>query len=156
FRALRHIESAFARVAERSVISLLFIAALPMVIRALMLPWFPKPEPYFHDEFSYLLAGDTFAHGRLANPPHPLWTHFESMHILHQPTYASMYPPAQGLFLAAGRLLTGHPWVGVWLANGLMCASFLWMLRGWFSPGWAFVGASIAVVRLSTFSYWMN
>ena len=89
------------------------------------------PLPGIHDEFSYLLASDTYAHGRLANPPHPLWQHFESMHILQQPTYASKYPPAQGLFLAAGQAFFAMPIVGVWLNNALIVFASIWMLRGW-------------------------
>ena len=155
-RLFGRVERAFGRLAQRPVVSLVVAGAAPIVCRLLLLPLMPQPEPYIHDEFSYLLAGDTFAHGRATNPPHPLWQYFESMHILQQPTYASMYPPGQGVFLAIGQVLTGRPWAGVMLSVGLFCAALLWMLRGWFPPGWAFLGAAIAVVRIGIFSYWMN
>ena len=152
----RRMEAAFGRLARRPVLSLLIVGAAPILLRVLLLPLLHTPEPFIHDEYAYLLNADTFAHGRVTNPPHPLWVFFESIHILQQPTYTSQYPAGQGLFLAAGQILTGRPWAGVMLSVGLMCAALLWMLRGWFPPGWAFLGASIAVLRLGLFSYWMN
>jgi hypothetical protein len=114
---------------------------------------FGTPIPTVHDEFSYLLAADTFAHGRCTNPTHPLWQHFETIHVLQRPTYASKYPPGQGLFLAAGRVAFGHPVVGVWLGMGLACAAATWMLRAFLPRNWALAGGLIMATRLG-FSEW--
>ncbi|MBV9343018.1 MAG: hypothetical protein JO159_19295, partial [Acidobacteria bacterium] len=72
------------------------------------------------------------------------------------PTYGSMYYPAQGLFLAFGQVVLGHPFWGVWLSAGLMFAAICWMLQGWVTPFWALLGGVLATIRLGAFSYWMN
>jgi len=105
------------------------------------------PEPDANDEFSYLLAADTFARGRLSNPTHPMWVHFESLHVLQRPTYVSKYPPAQGLMLAAGQVIVGHPIAGVWISTGLASAAICWMLLTWLPARWAVLGGLLSALH---------
>ena len=153
---LRRLERRLGAVARRKWLTILAVGLAPLLLRALLLPWLPPPNPRVQDEFSHLLVADTFAHGRLVNPVHPMWVHFESMHILVKPVYASVFPVAQGLVMAVGQVLTRQPWTGVWLSVGFMCAALCWMLQGWVSPGWALLGGVLAVARFGVFSYWMN
>src|ERR1700746_2953353 len=71
-----------------------------LLLRLAMLPVSPIPLPFVPDDFSFLLAGDTFASGRLTNPTPAMWVHFESIHITMVPSYVSMYFPAPVVFLA--------------------------------------------------------
>lgn len=130
--------------------------AVAALVRLALLPWLPIPYPATHDEFSYLLGADTFSHGRLTNPAHPLWRFFETIHVISIPTYASKYPPGQAFFLAIGERFLGHPFFGSVLECFIFVSAVVWMLRAWMPPGMALLGGFCTAVAFGTGNYWLE
>ncbi|MFL6450856.1 MAG: hypothetical protein ACJ746_24725 [Bryobacteraceae bacterium] len=135
---------------------LLVFAALPIGLRLCLLPRSPAPIPSGADDFSYILLADTLRHFRLSNPAHDFPEFFEQVFVLQERTRSSMYPLGQGLILAFGWLVFGHPWAGVLLSVGAFCGACYWMLRAWISPSWALAGGLLAVLEFGPLSYWTN
>jgi hypothetical protein len=144
------------KLAQHRVWCMALLMLLPIALRLALLPQYPIPTPNVSDDFSYVLIADTLRHFRLANPVHPLHQFFETFFVLQEPAYASIFPLGQGLILAIGWTIAGHPWAGVALGIGALCALCYWMLRGWTSPEWALVGGLIAVIEFGPLSQWMN
>jgi hypothetical protein len=108
-----------------------------------------------HDDFGYLFSADTFAQGRLANPPHPMARFLETEYIVQEPTFSSIYPPGPGLILAAGQVL-GHPWIGVLISGAAMGIAVYWFLACLISPHWALAMSLLCGLRYFAFSYWSS
>ena len=149
-------EHAFGSLARKKSLSVAVVGASAFLLRLVILPWCPIPGPFVNDDFSFLLAANTFASGRLTNPTPVMWQHFESLQITMKPTYMSMYFPAPGIVMAAGKVLTGNSWFGILLSTALMCAAICWMLQAWLPSRWALLGGMVAVLHLGLFSYWIN
>jgi hypothetical protein len=150
------LETAARHFAQRTGWCMLLLFALPILLRLALLPHFPVPTPNGADDYGYILLADTLRHFRLTNPTHPMHRFFETVFVLQQPTYSSIYSPGQGLVLALGWDLFGHPWAGVLLGVGSFCALSYWMLRAWISPGWALVGGLLAVCLFGPLNEWTN
>jgi hypothetical protein len=142
--------------ADRTPWCMLSLAVLPVALRLGLLVHSPVPTPSTSDDFSYLLLADTLSHFRLANPAHPMHRFFETIFVLQQPSYSSIYPLGQGLVLAFGQIVFRNPWTGVLLSTGALCALCYWMLRAWVRPQWALLGGLLAVAEFGPLSYWMN
>lgn len=135
------------------------LAGATSLLLSLLIPVLYRfPQPQFHDEFSYLLAAETFASGRLTNPPSEFAPHFETYQVLQRPTYMSKYPPGQGLALATGIVLSGLPSVGVWLSSAAAVAGTVWALQCMLPRRWALLGGLVAashpLVQQWNNSYW--
>ena len=134
--------------------AIILVAAVSLVINASIGLFIHMPVPAVHDEFANLLGADTFASARLTNPAHPLWEHFQTYHIVQQPTYQSKYPPAQSLVLAAGQVVFGHPIAGVWISLAVACGAVCWMLQAWVPPWWATYGAFLMAINPRMIEWW--
>ena len=147
------IERVLKRIASLRFISYIIVAAISLILSMMLSLTGRLPQPIAHDEFGYLLSADTFSHARLTNPAHPMWMHFETFHILHQPTYMSKYPPAQGLILAVGEMIA-HPIVGVWLTTVIASIAIYWMLIAWVPPWLAFLGGILTSLHPGLLLIW--
>jgi len=150
------LEPGFRRLAEKTGRSMVLAALFPVVARLLLLPKSAVPIPGSSDDFSYLLLADTLRHFRLANPVHPMHRFFEALFVLQEPSYASIYPPGQGIVLALGRAIFGHPWAGVLIPVAAFCGLCYWMLRGWTTPVWSLTGALLAGIEFGPLNQWTN
>jgi predicted small secreted protein len=147
-RWLTTVANTFHRRARSASYWLILIPAISLCINVAITVYHGTiPSPKIHDEFSYLLAADTFAHGRLTNPSPPYIKHFETPQELMQPTRMSKYPPGQGLFMSLGQLVNGEPILGVWISTALACMAIYWMLLTFVRLPWALLGGLLACVH---------
>ena len=151
-RPLQQLKFGWWHLAHRRVTCILLAGAIPALLHV---AFYPRPEPSQADEFAYLLQADTFSHGRLANPARPLWEHFEQLHVISQPVFASKYQPLPAAFLALGQKI-GSPYYGVLISAAITFSAVLWMLYGWLPPSYALLGWLIALVTWGPSTYWMN
>jgi len=143
-----------ALIATNTHSAITMVTGIALVGCAWMSALFPT-LPITLEDFSALLAADTFASGRLANPPHPFARHFDHAFVLQTPNYVSTFPPLPGAALALGQLL-GEPLYGVALSFALACTALYCMLRAWpaIGPKWAMVGALLTSLHPQILAYW--
>ena len=141
------LEFTFRLVATRTSLLIVLLPAASLILNACIALRNGIPQPHVQDEFSYLLAADTFSHFRLTNPTPKFPEHFETPHELMTPTYMSKYPPGQGLALALGKLLTGLPIVGVWITTAAACGCIYWVAMGFMPATSALLTGIVAVLH---------
>ena len=138
------------RIEWHSAAAIVVVGIVSMTIFSIPVMCGLWPHPGIHDEFGYLLQADTFAHGRLTNPPHKFWQAFETFHVIQQPSYAAKFPPAQGSTLALGQLIW-QPILGAWLNVAAGCCAVTWLLLAFFPWRWAMLGGLLCCGSFTAF-----
>lgn len=154
FRRTHGARKRFRRFAARHRVcgaTLFFVCLCSHFTFAMVAGW---PVPAVHDEHAYVLTADTFASGRLTNPTPRHQEHFDTYHVLMRPTYQAKYPPGQGLFLAFGQVVAGHPAWGAWFATACATVALYWMLLAWVPSRWALWGALLFLFNPKLFFHW--
>lgn len=157
---LRQIEGVWAvflrRLGLRPIAATVLITGTSLIAIAAITAAAGIPEPEVHDELAQLVEADIFAHGRLSEPPHPFWEHFETIHVLSQPSYQGKYPPGLALLMAAGQSVAGVPIAGVWLAGMILIASTGYAAQGWLPPRWAVLTTVLVALRFGMVGDWAH
>ncbi len=122
-------------------------------IHAAIVHW---PEPSIHDEFAYLLGAETFARGELSRPAHAFWQHFETLHVLQEPTYSSKYPPGQSLSLALGIVWFGQVRAALWVQSGVLVGALVWLISRWQPKRYAVLGGGLLALQLALVGPWVQ
>ncbi len=145
---------AFAEISVKTWVITLTFAVAGFALPALYGYIFGFPVAHVQDELSYTVAADTYANGRITNPTPAHFEHFETSHVIMEPSYISKYPPLQGIFMAVGQIVFGHQIFGVWLSCALFAAALFWMLSVWTTREWAILGTIAMIALLGINSYW--
>ena len=133
--------------------SIAILALVVVIIRSTVVGD-PHP-PWYTDDFGYALTADTFAHGRLTNPPHPMRAFFSSLYVLQTPTYNSMYQSGPAALAAAGQVLLHRRAAALWIACAAAACAVCWGAEAVAPIGIAWL-AGLLVAMHPVVLEWMN
>jgi hypothetical protein len=129
---------------------ILLLIAATWIFRIMDFDAYPYAKVISPDCTSNLFGANTFAQGRLSNPPgHWGW------YLLDKPHRMMKYQPGMALFMAAGIKFFGHAAWGVVLCMSLAIGASYWALRGWVKRFYALAGALLLLVIFRAPHYWM-
>lgn len=118
-------EAVAGRWARQPVLFLVAAGVISLLLTAAVALFVLEDFPNSGDEYCYLYQAQTFALGRLGNPPHPLQEFFELLHVGERNgRLVTSFPPGWPALLTGGVVL--H--LPLWIFNPLIGAASLVVL----------------------------